>query len=173
MVFLQLNINLLTVVVAVDPPHCRPLPLEKHRSRTTAVLLPIWTWSLESWMDAMVKNRGAAEQIFVAILLLDCSGRETAIEGKESDENESRDIQRGGGGLSVAGRQHTPRLLRAASVFSLSDLHAAQICMIGWATPKLPSTTSHRHCFAETSAAVAGEPSSSSREIWCRKLGNR
>nr|GMD87939.1 putative ALA-interacting subunit 2 isoform X1 [Ipomoea batatas] len=50
----------------------------------------------------MVKNRGAAEQIFVAILLLDCSGRETAIEGKESDENESRDIQRGGGGLSVA-----------------------------------------------------------------------
>nr|GMD61329.1 Fumarate reductase [Ipomoea batatas] len=53
-------------------------------------------------MDAMVKNRGAAEQIFVAILLLDCSGRETAIEGKESDENESRDIQRGGGGLSVA-----------------------------------------------------------------------
>nr|GMC92170.1 hypothetical protein Iba_chr05aCG8500 [Ipomoea batatas] len=48
----------------------------------------------------MVKNRGAAEQIFVAILLLDCSGRETAIEGEESDENESRDIQRGGGGLS-------------------------------------------------------------------------
>nr|GMD55546.1 basic proline-rich protein-like [Ipomoea batatas] len=53
--------------------------------------------------------------------------------------------------------------------------------MIGWATTKLPSTTSHRHCFTETSAVVAGEPSSSflllavadgsSREIWCRKLG--
>nr|GMC79674.1 hypothetical protein Iba_scaffold838541CG0010 [Ipomoea batatas]GMD17486.1 hypothetical protein Iba_chr07dCG4050 [Ipomoea batatas]GMD21128.1 hypothetical protein Iba_chr07fCG11210 [Ipomoea batatas]GMD28412.1 hypothetical protein Iba_chr08eCG7130 [Ipomoea batatas]GMD83356.1 hypothetical protein Iba_chr14aCG4310 [Ipomoea batatas] len=46
MVFLQLNINLLTVVVAVDPPHCRPLPLEKHRSRTTAVLLSVCPWSV-------------------------------------------------------------------------------------------------------------------------------
>nr|GMD01671.1 hypothetical protein Iba_chr05fCG9660 [Ipomoea batatas] len=35
---------------------------------------------------------------------------------------------------------------------------------------KLPSTTSHRSCFAETSAAVASEPSSSSTARCCRRL---
>nr|GLL34061.1 hypothetical protein Itr_chr08CG19130 [Ipomoea trifida] len=42
--------------------------------------------------------------------------------------------------------------------------------MIGWATTKLTSTTSHRHCFAETSTAVAGEPSSSSIARCCRRF---